>query len=143
MRNLSDPEYLAKLIKASGVANPRVVVIDQGFFFYADSRVFVDNTPQPTMKVTLDPPKPVPAKKPREARSTQSQAPEKRGDPKRRRHSSERQRARASKASRREEVTRSGEGSKRWLLLLRILSRKRAGAGKKLSRNWTVSLSSD
>ena len=65
MRNLSDPEYLAKLIKASGVANPRVVVIDQGFFFYADSRVFVDNTPQPTMKVTLDPPKPVPAKKPK------------------------------------------------------------------------------
>jgi hypothetical protein len=65
MRDLADPEYIARLIKASGVANPKVVVIDQGFFFYADSRVFVDNTPHPTMRVTVDPPKTVPAKKPK------------------------------------------------------------------------------
>lgn len=64
MSNLSDPDYIARLIKASGVANPRVVVIYQGFF-YADSRAFVDTAPLPPTKVTVDAPKPVPAKKPK------------------------------------------------------------------------------
>jgi hypothetical protein len=65
MRDLSDPEYIARLIKASGAANPKVIVIDQGFFFYADSRAFVDSAQHPTMKVTVDPPKAVPARKPK------------------------------------------------------------------------------
>ena len=63
MSDLSDPDYIAKLIRASGVANPRVVVIYQGFF-YADSRGFVDTAPIPPTKVTVDPPKPA-AKKPK------------------------------------------------------------------------------
>jgi hypothetical protein len=65
MRDLTDPEYIAKLIKATGVANPRRVVIDQGFFIYVDANVSVEGPPHPTMKVTVDPPKVVPAKKPK------------------------------------------------------------------------------
>lgn len=76
MRNLSDPEYIAKLLEASRVMNPRYIEVQEGaciqndkggYRYYGGFRlVIVGSTPlPPTMKVTVDPPKPVPAKKPK------------------------------------------------------------------------------
>jgi hypothetical protein len=95
MSDLSDPEYIAKFIKASGVANPVRIEFYQGAYYEATSirideatgtRVEIHrgaysegfsfrmvagasaHTPshQP-MKVTVDSPKPVRAKKPKKS----------------------------------------------------------------------------
>jgi hypothetical protein len=77
MRNLSDPEYIAKLLEASRVMNPHYIEIHEGayaksdetgYYYYGGFRLVIvgSSTPlPPTMKVTVDAPKPSPAKKPK------------------------------------------------------------------------------
>ena len=76
MRNLSDPDYIAKLIRASQVMNPVYIEIhegayaksdEMGYCYYGGMSLIIEGTgtPLPPTKVTVDPPKAVPAKKPK------------------------------------------------------------------------------
>jgi hypothetical protein len=80
MSDLSDPEYIAKLIAASRVMNPRYFEFHEGSgmayvkgdgevhaYYYSGMSLIIDGTgqPPPSMKVTVDQPKPAPAKKPK------------------------------------------------------------------------------
>ena len=71
MRDLSDPEYIAKILEASRVMNPRYIEIHEGSYvqndeggcrYYGGFRLVIQGAPPP-IKVIVDPPKPAPAKK--------------------------------------------------------------------------------
>jgi hypothetical protein len=83
MSDLSDPEYIAKLIAASQVMNPRYIEVRGGSrmvyvrsdgesycYYHSGGSLIIDGrgaSPSPTMKVTVDSPKTVPAKKPKKS----------------------------------------------------------------------------
>jgi hypothetical protein len=78
MSNLSDPDYFAKLLKAWPKEWPPLQRLEvhegayatsdeNGYHYYGGMSLIIEgsSTPHPPMKVTVDPPKPVPAKKPK------------------------------------------------------------------------------